>query len=93
MEDKNEYEVTEEQVNAFKSFALLAAPVDFAIFGPGKSLGMLKETPLEGMLKKMEGKLIKKREEEKVEKIAIPLRLRSEKTRERAKLFGMWGGF
>ena len=80
----------DEQFEAMQNFLPLLRPIESVLFAPLFLAGVMKELPSETMTRGLEPK---QEEEVKVrEPEEVAVRLRSEKTRERAKIFGMWAG-
>ena len=78
----------ENEIEVMESFIQFVKPIETALFFPLFILGAT-ELPSQALLRGLEPK----REVKEVElKEPEAVRLRSEKTRERAKIFGMWAG-
>ena len=80
-----------EQNEPLQNFLPLLRPIESLIFAPFFLGGVMKELPSESMLRAIERKPFEEPEEKRAEKV-VPMRIRSEKSRERKAIYGMWGG-
>lgn len=80
-----------ENEQAMQNFIQFARPIESLIFAPFVLGGVMKELPSELMLRAIERKPFEGPEEKRAEKV-VPMRIRSEKSRERRAIYGMWGG-